>query len=169
MAETSIRCVVLDTSFLVALTIDGRPNHEVAVRYFQYWVENGIQMYVPTIVCAEYMAHNERIPDYIMRRVKVMSFRIEDAEIAARIQRERVIVRGDEELSKVVFKDDIKIIGSACAVAAKAIAHDDPATMSRYIKNAADRIAAAKGMQSICLYDGFNRGIADLSDPDLGI
>lgn len=169
MAKTSIKCVILDTSFLVALTIDSRPNHEVAVRYFQYWVENGIQMYVPTVVYAEYLVHNEGIPNYILRRVKIKSFGIDDAEIAARIQRERVIVRGDEDLSKVVFKDDIKIIGTACAVAAKAIAHDDPATMSRYIKNAAARVAAAKDMQSICLYDGFNRGLADMSDPDLGI
>ena len=101
--------------------------------------------------------------------MKITSFGIVDAEIAARIQRERTIVRGDEALSKVVFKDDIKIIGTACAVAAQAIAHDDPSTMSKYINNAASHVPEAKGLRSICLYDGFNPGLADLSNPDLGI
>lgn len=169
MANMSTKSVVLDTSFLVALTISDRPNHEVAVRYFQHWVESCVQMYIPMIVYTEYLAYTDKIPDYILRRVIVKSFGLEEAEISARIQRERVIVRGDDGQPRAVFKDDIKIIGSACAIGALAIAHDDDSTMSKYINNAATKIKDAKRLRSICIRDGYNRGVADLSAPDLGL
>lgn len=169
MANALTKSVVLDTSFLVALTISNRPNHEVAVQYFQHWVEFGVQMYVPMIVYTEYLAYNDSIPAYILRRVKLKSFGLEEAEVSARIQRERIVVRGDDGQPRATYKDDIKIIGSACAVGAFAIAHDDNSTMSKYIKNVAIKIKGAKNLQSICMWDGYNRGVADLSDLDLGL
>lgn len=167
MAKKPLLSVVLDTSFLITLCDNRRPHHEVAKQYFKYWVEHRTIMFLPAIAYTEYLSKAEKIPDVVLRYLKVKSFNAEDAEIAAKIQRERIVIRDGEGVQRDAFKDDIKIIGSACTLCASAIAHDDSNSMHKFIHAAAEKFTVAAELKSICLDAGYNDGLAALSDPTL--
>lgn len=46
--------VLIDTSFLITLFDNSRPNHEVAKKYYKYFIDNNIDMYLSAIVASEY-------------------------------------------------------------------------------------------------------------------
>jgi predicted nucleic acid-binding protein len=58
--------VVLDTSFLITLADARRPNHEAARKYWQHFAENGLPVFLPTIVVSEFCIWQE-IPADILR------------------------------------------------------------------------------------------------------
>ena len=165
--------VVLDTSFLITLASVKRPHHEAAKRYFAFWAENRIPMFLSAICAAEYLALDATIPPYILKHVVVKPFTYEDAEYAARLLRESVLARISGEDGKApprsVFKDDVKIIGSALALHAAAIATEDERTMCKYVKKVSEAVLDARGLVALSIAAGFNRGLAELSSPDLGI
>lgn len=165
--------VVLDTSFLITLASGKRTHHAVAKRYFAFWAENRIPMFLPAVCAAEYLALDEAIPPNVLKHVVVKPFTYEDAECAARLLRKGVLSRVPGEDGKtparVIFKDDVKIIGSAIALHAAAIATEDECTMCRYVKTVSEGVAEARGLMALPISGGFNRGLAELSSPDLGI
>lgn len=165
--------VVFDTSFLISLASGKRSHHVVARRYFAFWAENRIPMFLPAICAAEYLALDKAIPPNILKHVVVKPFTYEDAESAARLLRDGVLSRVPGEDGKtparVIFKDDVKIIGSAIALHAAAIVTEDEGTMCKYVKAASEAMADARGLMALSISEGFNRGLAELSSPDLGI
>jgi len=55
MPKLRKKSVLLDTSFLITLFDDGsRANHDNAKKYYKYFIENKIDMYISTIVASEY-------------------------------------------------------------------------------------------------------------------
>ena len=44
--------VVLDTGFLISLVDKTRPCHDTAKRYYKYFLDNGVTMFLPTVVAA---------------------------------------------------------------------------------------------------------------------
>lgn len=46
--------VLIDTSFLITLADDTRPNHEVAKKYYKDFIRRGITMRLSTIVISEF-------------------------------------------------------------------------------------------------------------------
>ena len=165
--------VVLDTSFLITLASKSRKHHVVAKRYFAFWIEARTPMILPSICAAEYLAIDNVIPPHILKHVVVKPFTYEDAICAAQILREGIVARVPGEDGKtpnrMVFKDDVKIIGSAVALQAAAIATEDERTMCRYIKAVSGGLSGANGLMALSITSGFNRGLAELSSPDLGI
>lgn len=165
--------VVLDTSFLITLASMKRPHHGAAKRYFAFWAESRIPMFLPAICAAEYLALDAAIPPYILKHVVVKPFTYEDAECAARLLREGILARLPGEDGKTpsrsIFKDDVKIIGSAIALHAAAIATEDEHTMCKYVKAASEAMLVARGLVALSISGGFNLGLAELSSPDLGI
>lgn len=45
---------VLDTGFLITLVDASRGTHEHAKAYYRYFLENGITLYLPTVVASEF-------------------------------------------------------------------------------------------------------------------
>ena len=74
--------VVLDTSFLITLAGAGREHHQTARRYWRHFAENGIPLYLPTIVVSEFCIRQE-IPPEILRACVVLPFNWDDAVKAA--------------------------------------------------------------------------------------
>ena len=165
--------VVLDTSFLITLASKAREHHVSAKRYFAYWTESRTPMFLPAICVAEYLALDASIPKNILCHVVVKPFTYEDAVCAAKLLREGVLSRTGDEIgvrpSRVLFKDDVKIIGCALSLRAAAIVTEDERTMCKYVEVVRKNAAEARGLLAVSIRGGFNRGLAELDSPDLGI
>jgi hypothetical protein len=147
--------VVLDTSFLITLADPGRPNHGVARRYWQCFMEQQIPVYLPTIVVSEFCVRQEIPPD-ILRCCVVLPFNWDDAIKTAQLDFSQLRESGD---SRVAIKDDVKIIAQAVICSAQHIISEDADTL---IRIATELKAAGKAdFRPICLKDGFDRAYID--------
>ena len=171
--SSRVKCrgpVVLDTGFLISLASRVRPDHDTAKRYFAFWVESRTPMFLPSICLAEYLVRADAVPPNILRYVSVKSFTVEDASCAGRLLREGVLSRAeDQKTGRPIFKDDVKIIGSALSLRAAAIATADEKTMCKYVNAVAGNVREARGLIAISTRSAFNRGLAELASPDLGL
>ena len=52
--------VLLDTSYLITLADKNRPHHEAARRYWKYFLENEIPIYLSTVVVSEFCMASKR-------------------------------------------------------------------------------------------------------------
>jgi predicted nucleic acid-binding protein len=102
--------VLLDTSFLISLNNDNRPNHGVAHQYYQHLLEHNIPIYFSVIVAAEF-AIKESITDLPLRNFRILPFNLPDATEAARIWN---LLGGHKSGdNRAVVRDDVKIIAQA--------------------------------------------------------
>ena len=102
--------VLLDTSFCIRL---GKPSdtlHQNALDYFQYFLENKIELYLSSIVIAEYSVKGD-IADLPLKTMKIIPFDYFDGKTAGEfysILLNKNLQQIDRE--KNVVKDDCKLI-----------------------------------------------------------
>lgn len=74
--------VLLDSSFCIRLLKSDADFHQNAVDYFEYFLENGIEMYLSTIVVSEYAIGDN--PDNLLSLnvFRLLEFDYADAKIA---------------------------------------------------------------------------------------
>lgn len=166
MSDIARKGVCLDTSFLITLYGESRPNHETAKRYFRFWLEHDIPVFLPTICYAEFLAREKEIPPYLLNLMHLLPFDPESAVIAGEIARLRLSV-DDSGVSRDAMKDDVKIIATASQNAVLGIATEDEKSMVRYVRRAAEMIASVAGLKTLTLSGGFDVGSASFSDAEL--
>ena len=102
--------ILLDTSFCIRLLKQDDPLHTNAYEYFQYFLENKIEMYLSTIVISEYSVKDE-ITNLPLQTMKIIPFDFLDGKIAGEfysiLTNNKTNVQGIERL---VVKDDCKLI-----------------------------------------------------------
>lgn len=161
------RCgVCLDTSFLITLCGPKRAHHATASQYFQYWLENGFPLFLPSVFYAEFLAFDDNLPAYILNRVHSLSFDAESAVLAGAIQRRRLSVVV-QDTPRDALKDDIKIIANAAHNHLLGIVTDDENSMARYVRRAAETMSGVNGLKVLTLSAGFDEGSATFADPQL--
>lgn len=133
MADISLLSVLVDTSYLITLYDDGRPNHKTAKTYFKYLLENKIKIYLSTIVISEFQ-QGQSVVDLINNgKYIVLPFNYEDAiksaELAFNLGGQNRS-QGGETAAKQ--KDDIKIMGQAEQKKIDFILTEDESTLTRY-------------------------------------
>ena len=74
--------VLLDTSFLIALSNPAESGHAAAQSYFRYFEEDGILMFLSTIVAAEFY-QRQSLPRALFEAMVVLPFNHDDAQAAA--------------------------------------------------------------------------------------
>lgn len=166
MPNPSMRGVCLDTCFLITLCSAARERHAVARQFFQYWIDNGYTLFLPTICYAEYLVVETSIQAYILENVHLLPFDAESAILAGAIQRNRLPVEA-ENTSRVAIKDDIKIIANAAHNHLLGIVTEDKDSMARYVRKAAETMAEVSGLKVLVLPDVFDEGSASFTDPQL--
>ena len=149
--------VVIDTSFLITLAGPGRANHEAARRYWRHFVEEGIPIYLPTIVVSEFQVRQE-IPPEILRNCVVLPFNWDDAVRAAKLDPTGFDREGE---SRVALKDDVKIIAQAMVKDAAFLITDDKNTFFRFAERQVELGHAS--FRPIKLADGFDRAFLNRS------
>lgn len=147
--------VVLDTSFLIALGDNTRKHHETARRYWQYFLESEIPVYLPVIAVAEFYVKQE-IPPEVLRCCVVLPFNWDDALVASKLDWKRV---KPMDVARDALKDDIKIIAQAKIVDAEFAITDDGDSFHRYC--ATFKAAGDVQFKAIKLEDGFDRSFLD--------
>ncbi len=77
-----IRSVLVDSSFCIRLLKSDADNHQNTVDYFEYFLENNIEMYLSTIVVSEYAVGDD--PDNLLslNSFRLLEFDYGDAKIA---------------------------------------------------------------------------------------
>lgn len=74
--------VFLDTNFLIAWHEKTHQNHNQAIEYFKYCLNNSIIMKVSTIVLAEYSVHGNYARELPMQNFQILSFLPQHAQQA---------------------------------------------------------------------------------------
>lgn len=141
--------VVIDTSFLITLADKGRKNHGTARQYWRHFTENGIPIYLPTIVVSEFCVKQE-IPPEILRSCVLLPFNWHDAIRTAGLE---LLKERQEDESRVALKDDLKILAQAAERDAAYVITDDARSFYRFGKRMEEGGAAFK---TIKLDDGFD-------------
>jgi predicted nucleic acid-binding protein len=102
--------ILLDTSFCIRLLKQDDPLHKNAYEYFQYFLENKIEMFLSTIVISEYSVKDD-IANLPLQTMKIIPFDFLDGKIAGEfysiLTNNKTNIQGVERL---VVKDDCKLI-----------------------------------------------------------
>ncbi len=104
--------VLLDTSFLIAFADTNRPQHAVAVQFFKHFVEEGIPMFISTIVASEFHL-KQPVTDLPLDIILTRPFNMDDAMHAAEL--DFTLYKGSAGVARDALKDDFKILGQAKA------------------------------------------------------
>ena len=147
--------VVLDTSFLITLADPGRAHHETARRYWRHFTEQGLPIFLPTIVVSEFCIRQE-IPPEILRSCVVLPFNWDDAIQAAALDFSKVDRDGE---SRDALKDDVKIIAQAMVKDAAWIITDDTRSFYKFARELI--VAGQATFRAIKLEEGFDVAFFD--------
>lgn len=147
--------VLLDTSFLITLANAERPNHATARRYFDFFVEEGVLMYLSTIVASEFHV-KQPVQHLPLRSFSVLPFSLSAAMAAAELDRLR---EGEVTADRVALKDDLKILGQARELAVAFLITEDEKSLFKWCE--AFRAKGAIPTRGLKLSDGFDRSHFD--------
>ncbi len=142
--------VILDTSFLITLASPARENHITARRYWRYFTEEEIPIFLPTIVVAEFSI-KQPIPPEILRCCVTLPFNWDDAIQTSKLDIAGIDRQGDSRQS---LKDDVKIIAQAITKDAAFVITDDKNSFHRYSLRLIESGVAV--FKAISLADGFD-------------
>ena len=143
--------VLIDTSFLITLAGTNRANYDTARRYWRYFLENNIPVFLSTIVASEFCLKQEITPE-LLRCCVVLPFNWDDAQRAAKLDWKKLRPSG---VAHDALKDDVKIIAQAARMDVAFVITDDSESFFRYCQNFRD--AGEVQFKPIKLADGFDR------------
>lgn len=142
--------VLLDTSFLISLNNNDRPNHETAKQYYKYLLEQNIPIYFSSIVAAEF-AIKEPITDLPLKNFRILPFNIPDSIESATIW--NLLGGHTSGDNRGVARDDVKIIAQALREGIPFILTEDTRTLHRDCNRLRD---LGKNITAIALKNGFD-------------
>lgn len=161
MSKKSPPIIMLDTSFLDCLLNIKRPHHDIATKYFDFWVKNKVVICTSTICLAEFAANAEKLHP-IFSKIVLLPFNAESALLAGDLFRKykKPVMATQESNSasgrRDALKDDFKIVAAASNASANAIVHNDPSTMAKFLALAKDEFEQCHDLNAILLADGFD-------------
>ena len=102
--------ILLDTSFCIRLLKSNDPLHQNAKEYFKYFLEQKIEIYLSSIVVAEYSVKDDanNLP---LEFVKIIPFDFFDGKTAGEFH--SILINHKEQVANIernVIKDDCKLI-----------------------------------------------------------
>ena len=102
--------ILLDTSFCIRLLKNNDSLHQNAKDYFKYFLEQKIEMYLSSIVIAEYSVKDDanNLP---LEFVKIIPFDFFDGKTAGEFH--SILINNKEQVANIernVIKDDCKLI-----------------------------------------------------------
>lgn len=150
--------VTLDTSFLICLADRKRAGHEAAKKYWKYFLDSRIPIYLPTIVISEFSL-KQQIDSEILRCCIVEPFNHADALKSAELNFTKY-----KGAPRDALKDDFKIIAQAEVRKVAYLITDDADTMYKYCKSLKE--AGQVSFDAIRLQDGFDLSLLNGGQKD---
>ena len=102
--------ILLDTSFCIRLLKNNDPLHQNAKDYFKYFLEQKIEIYLSSIVVAEYSVKDDAT-NLPLEFVKIIPFDFFDGKTAGEFH--SILIAQKEQMVNIernVIKDDCKLI-----------------------------------------------------------
>ena len=102
--------ILLDTSFCIRLLKQDDPLHKNAYEYFQYFLENKIEMFLSTIVISEYSVKDD-ITNLPLQTMKIIPFDFLDGKVAGEFY--SILTNNKtkiQDIDRLIVKDDCKLI-----------------------------------------------------------
>lgn len=148
-----IASVLLDTSFLITLTNNNRPNHGIAHQYYKLMLEQQLPIYFSAIVAAEF-AIKQPITDLPLKNFRTIPFNIPHSRESARIW--NLLGGHDSGDIRIIVRDDIKLMAQASHEDIPFILTEDASTLYKYCERL--RSEGELKVRAIKLADGFDSG-----------
>ena len=102
--------VLLDTSFCIRLLKKDDPLHQNAIEYFQYFLEQKIEIYISTIAIAEYSVKDDPV-NLPLKMMKIIPFDYFDGKTAGEFHSILLEQKNiTQDIDRNVVKDDCKLI-----------------------------------------------------------
>lgn len=121
---------VLDTGFLITLFDANRKAHEHAKAYYRYFLENGVPLYLPTVVASEFCI-KQPITDLPLHNFKILPFNLAESIRCADLNNAYYRKKSGAGQRDAV-KDDFKIIAQTEEQEALFLLTEDTNSMSVY-------------------------------------
>ncbi|PKL30798.1 hypothetical protein CVV43_05340 [Candidatus Saccharibacteria bacterium HGW-Saccharibacteria-1] len=154
MSSSTHKSVLIDTSFLITLFSDDRPNHDIAKKYYKYFLNNSITLYLSTIVIAEF-SQGQPISSVIgCGNFRILPYNVDDAIRTADVAFQMGGIQRRRGSDNPKYADDIKLIAQADKNSIDYIITEDSSTLSRYCKKLND--GAIIKVNPIALVDGYD-------------
>jgi predicted nucleic acid-binding protein len=144
--------ILLDTSFLISFADRTRKNHGAALQFFQYFLEDGILMFLSTIAASEFQLR-QPVTDLPLDKIVVLPFNLDDAIKAAELDFTRH--KAAPGISRNALKDDFKLLGQAKANGIAYLITEDGRSLYKYCEEL--RAKHALTTRAIKLEDGFDK------------
>ena len=148
--------VLLDTSFLITFADSRRPHHAVARQYFKHFADEGIPMFLSTIVVSEFCLM-QPATDLPLDAMIMLPYNLGDAEMTAKLNFKKHTGAPDE--SRAILKDDFKLLGQAKAGDIAFLITEDARTLHKYCRELHAR--GEISTKPIKLEDGFDKSHFD--------
>lgn len=102
--------VLLDTSFCIRLLKKDEPLHQNAIEYFQYFLDQKIELYISTIAIAEYSVKDDPV-NLPLKMMKIIPFDFFDGKTAGEFHSILLEQKNKTQvIDRNVVKDDCKLI-----------------------------------------------------------
>jgi predicted nucleic acid-binding protein len=110
LEEVQMDSILLDTSFCIRLLKSNDPLHQNAKEYFKYFLEQKIEIYLSSIVVAEYSVKDDanNLP---LEFAKIIPFDFFDGKTAGEFH--SILINHKDQVANIernVIKDDCKLI-----------------------------------------------------------
>lgn len=143
--------VLIDTSFLITLFDEKRPNHRVAGQYFRHMLEHQIPIYFSSIVAAEF-GIKQAVTTLPLRKFRMLAFSIPHGKEAARLA--TLVGPREEGTPRHVARDDVKLIAQASHEKISFILTEDTSTLTKYCERlSADSICRVRPIELVRGFD----------------
>ncbi len=127
------KSVMIDTSYLITLFDDSRPNHDNALAYYKYFIAESIDMYISSIVASEYQVKSDINAILGTKNFIACDFHTIDGITAGELHRKlNSEQRGAEPRNAI--KDDIKLLAQCKNQKMDYIITEDESTLARYCR-----------------------------------
>ncbi len=126
--------ILLDTSFCIRLLKEDDPLHINAYEYFQYFLENKIEMYLSAIVISEYSVKDD-INNLPLKTMKIIPFDFLDGIIAGEFYSILTNNKANVQwVERTVVKDDCKLIAQIFNRKINAYITKDTKSFSQFVR-----------------------------------
>lgn len=162
------RTVIVDTSFLINLFDDTKTQHQIAKKYYEFFLKNSIDMLLSPIVVAEFHQGQSILDVLSTQNFMPLPYNLQDgiksAESAFNIGGGK---RSGRDGSNPKYMDDIKIIGQAVTNDVDFIITADTKTLKRYC----DKLNTGNflGAKAIDINEAFDSSIFNGGQTSLNI
>lgn len=143
--------VLLDTSFLITLVNDHRPNHETAKQYFRHMLQADVPMYLSAIAAAEF-AVKQPVTDLPLDVFRILNFNLAHGQQAATLM--NALVTHDAGDARAAVRDDVKLMAQASHERIGVILTEDASTLHKYCERL--RCDGHLQTRAITLKEGFD-------------